>query len=309
MKFVQRPAPAILALTLVLLACARTANGNPGLPPGESTRTLTHGGIERSYILHMPATYDSTRPVAVVLVFHGGGGNAHNAVRVTGFNEQSDRSGFLAVYPNGTGRLEDAILTWNGGDCCGYAQERNVDDVGFVRALLADLESIVQVDPQRVYATGMSNGAIFSYRLACEMSGMFAAIGPVAGTLNVDCQPAQPVSVIHFHGTSDRHLPYVGGVGEASLTGVDYASVSDSIEFWSDFDACTAVQELQAGIVTHLSRTGCAPGTAVELYTLTGGLHAWPGSQGPGWPGGDTSSSEIDATQIMWEFFAAHPKQ
>ncbi|MGH8245909.1 MAG: alpha/beta hydrolase family esterase, partial [Gammaproteobacteria bacterium] len=124
--------------------------------------------MDRSYILHVPPSFDPDQPVAVVLIFHGGGGNADNAVRMTGFNGQSDESGFLAVYPNGSGRLGDLVLTWNGGDCCGYAQEHNVDEVGFLRALLTDLNSSVRVDASRVYATGMSNGAIFAYRLACE---------------------------------------------------------------------------------------------------------------------------------------------
>lgn len=313
MNIQQRLIQALIAVMLGLLACRRDAQPTPAslpLSPGEVTRTLLHDGVTRSYLLHIPSSFDPTQPAPVVLIFHGGGGNAQNAIRMTGFNRQSDRSGFLAVYPNGTGRLDDLVLTWNGGECCGYAQENNVDDVGFVRALLTDLSSSVRMDAQRVYATGMSNGAIFAYRLACEMSDVFAAVGPVAGTQNVECLPEQPVSIIHFHGTADAHLPYAGGVGEESLTDVEYNSVMDSVLFWAQFNACPDPPVVvENGIISHLGYGQCASQTSVQLYTIHGGLHAWPGSEGPGWPGGDMPTPEIDATRVIWDFFAAHPKR
>lgn len=307
MNIEDRIGRALLATLLGLLACARSADS--GLPSGDTVRTITHDGVERSYILHLPPWLDPVQPAPVVLVFHGGGGNAENAVRMTDFNELSDRHGFLVVYPNGAGRLGDMVLTWNGGECCGYAQENNVDDVGFVRALLTDLSSSVRVDAQRVYATGMSNGAIMSYRLACELSDVFAAVAPVAGTQNVECHPEHPVSIIHFHGTADAHLPYEGGVGEESLTGVDYNSVMDSVLFWADFNACADSPVIvEDENISHLAYEDCENDTSVQLYTIQGGLHAWPGSDGPGWPGGDMPTSEIDATGVIWDFFAAHPK-
>ena len=125
-------------------------------------------------------------------------------VRFCGLNEKADQEGFIAVYPNGTGRLEP-MLTWNGGNCCGYAQWNNVDDVGFTRALLDDLAKVVNVDAKRVFATGISNGGIMCYRLASELSDRIAAIAPVSGTMGtLTCNPKRPVSVIHFHGTEDR---------------------------------------------------------------------------------------------------------
>ena len=208
---------AVIFILVSMLACARNTPSVPSpstLPIGDSTRKLDFEGLERSYILHVPSAYDKTHPLAVVLVFHGGGGNAENTVNTSEFNKQADKSGFLAVYPNGSGRLGDKILTWNGGTCCGFALEHNIDDVGFVRAILKDLQSIAEIDSKRVYATGISNGGIMAYRLACEASDVIAAIGPVAGTQNfTPCEPNQPVSVIHFHGTDDQHLPYAGGIG------------------------------------------------------------------------------------------------
>ncbi len=211
-----------------------TAPAFPGVPAGETTRTLTHDGLERSYILYIPASINWSRPVPIVFVFHGGTGNAESAIRMSGFNGVADQNGFIVVYPNGTGRLSDnKLLTWNGGTCCAYAQENNVDDVGFVRAIVADLQPLVNIDPKRIYATGMSNGGILSQRLACEAADLFAAIAPVSGTLNFSpCNPSQPISVIEFHGTADQKIPYSGGFGPESLVNVDFTSVQDSIGFW-----------------------------------------------------------------------------
>jgi polyhydroxybutyrate depolymerase len=301
-------------LILSVLACARstpTPAPTSTLPSGNLTRALNFAGKERSYILHIPPNLDASQSLPLVFVFHGGGGNAENAMRTSGFSSLADKDGFLVVYPNGSGRFDEKLLTWNGGDCCGYAQETNADDVGFVKAILEVVNSIAPVDATRIYATGMSNGGIMSYRLACELSDVFAAIGPVAGTLNYgECDPSEPVSVIHFHGTDDQHLPYEGGVGEKSLVGVDFVSVADSVEFWAGRDGCNPepVSE-ENGDIRHESYTGCAKNTAVELYTIIGGEHAWPGSEGPGWVGGDRPTSEPDATQVMWEFFEAHPKK
>jgi polyhydroxybutyrate depolymerase len=303
-----------VVILISALACAHSATPNApassALPAGDSIRILNHDGLERSYILHVPPGLDRTQPTAVVVVFHGGGGNAENAVRLTNFNTQADQAGFLVVYPNGTGRMGDRLLTWNGGTCCGYAQEQNVDDVGFVRAIIADLQSITTIDSKRIYTTGLSNGGIMSYRLACEASDLIAAIGPVAGTQNIThCEPEEPVSVIHFHGTNDNHLPYDGGVGSESRIGVNYASVNDSIQFWVDYDQCLSTPIVEEfSDIRHLAYTGCASGSAVELYTIVGGGHAWPGSDGPAWRGGDQPTMTISATQIIWEFFVAHPK-
>ena len=326
---------AIIVLLATILACARTnrplvptrapvtpANvstvpatippqqNTSGLPSGETTRTLTHDGRERSYLLYVPASVDWSKPAPLVLVFHGGTGNGKSAQAMSGFNETAFRNGFIVAYPDGTGRFSDEIiLTWNGGDCCGYAQQEHVDDVGFVRALVAELESQVDIDPKRIYATGLSNGGILSQRLACEAADLFAAIAPVAGTLNfAPCNPSQPVSVIEFHGTADQHLPYDGGVGAQSLVGVNFASVRDSIGFWAAFDGCSASPLTESfSDIQHETWTSCAGSTAVELYTITGGGHAWPGGRG-GWPGSDEPTHTISATELIWQFFAAHPK-
>jgi polyhydroxybutyrate depolymerase len=243
-----------------------------------------------------------------VFIIHGGLGTAQGMIPITGFNTQSDKSGFIAVYPNGSGRLDDQFLTWNGGQCCGYAQQQNVDDVGFFRQLIKDLATIITVDPKRIYATGLSNGAIMSYRLACELADQIAAIAPVASTQNIDaCQPGQPVSVIHFHGTADTHAPYDGGVGSKSLTTLNHAPVKDTIAFWAKQNGCPAqpVREHSEHII-HDSYAPCQQSTAIELYAIESGGYAWPGGEA-WWEGADQPTQEISATALIWEFFAAHP--
>jgi len=160
-------------------------------------------------------------------------------MRTSGFNTLADEKDFIVAYPNGTGRFGDKLLTWNGGTCCAYAVDHQIDDVGFIRALITELESKYKIDPKRIYATGLSNGAIFSFRLACDASDIFAAIAPVSGTLNyAQCNPSQPVSVIEFHGTEDTHIKYDGGAGPDSLVDVPFASVKDSVSFWLNVDQC-----------------------------------------------------------------------
>ena len=172
-----------------LAACARA----PGDAPGDATQSLIHAGRERSYILHLSPTLAPERKYPLVIVLHGGGGNAASAGKMTGMNQQANRENFIVVYPNGAGRLGDRLLTWNSGNCCGYALDHQVDDVGFLRALVERLLTQYPIDPKRVYATGISNGGMMSYRLACEASDLVAAIAPVAAALNTECKPVEPV--------------------------------------------------------------------------------------------------------------------
>ena len=157
------------------------AQGEP-LGPGDHTRTLAVADLKRAYFVHIPKSYDGSKPYPVVLAYHGGASTAEGMTRFSGLSEAADKHGFIVVYPSGTGNLDKA-LTWNGGNCCGYAMQKQIDDVDFTRAVLDDLARVVKIDPKRVYATGMSNGAIMAYRLASELSDRIAAIAPVAGPM------------------------------------------------------------------------------------------------------------------------------
>jgi polyhydroxybutyrate depolymerase len=257
------------------------------LAVGDATRSLTVGGKDRTYLVHVPAGYDRKKPAAVVLIFHGGASNAATMVRFCGLNDKADEAGFVAVYPNGTG-LSGRALTWNAGNCCGYAERNKIDDVAFVRALLDDLERVAAIDPKRVYATGISNGGMMCYRLASELSDRIAAIAPVSGTMGTEtCHPRHPVSVMHFHGTSDEFLPFNGGRGSKSLASIHFYSVDHSIRTWVEADGCNkepAASRLpdRANDGTRVVRKtygGGRAGTEVVLYVIEGGGHTWPGRE------------------------------
>lgn len=187
------------------------------LKPGMHRRAVNVSGQQRSYLVHLPADRPNT-PSAVVLVFHGGGGNAENAVRMSGFDRAADKHGFVAVFPDGSGRMQERFLTFNSGNCCGAALDEKVDDVAFKRALIMDLTTIVSVDYQRLFVTGMSNGGMMAYRLACEAADLFAAAAPVAGANNLEaCNPARPVAMLAVHGTDDRSVKFAGGRSDPAL--------------------------------------------------------------------------------------------
>lgn len=300
----------MLAITLIL----STLLAAEPVGPGDHTRTLDFGGRTRSYIVHVPPKYDAKQPIPVVLAFHGGGSNADQMVRFCGLNEKADKERFVAVYPNGTGRLE-RMLTWNGGNCCAYAMLNKVDDVGFTRSLLDDLTKVVNVDARRVYATGISNGGIMAYRLASELSDRIAAIAPVAGTMGTKtCSPKRPVSVLHFHGTDDRFLPFKGGIGEKSVAQVVFLPVEHSIQSWVKADGCPekpVVQDLpkKTDDGTTVQQKTYGPGkdrAEVVLLTINGGGHTWPGRD-PVVRFLGKSTKNVSANDLMWEFFKRHP--
>ena len=194
----------------VLLLIALSAPGGNFLAVGDHSRELKIGETFRSYSVHIPPSYDPARPTPVVLVFHSAMMNGNLMARFCGLSEKADRCGFVVVYANGTGSTP-LFLYWDAGGVRG----RVSDDVGYVARLLDDLATVVNVDPKRVFAAGMSNGAMMCYRLAAELSDRIAAIAAIAGTMAIeDCRPRRPVPVIHFHGTKDGLVLY-GGPGRA----------------------------------------------------------------------------------------------
>lgn len=310
----------VLLIVLTMSACGRqpvspsqpTIDAQVSIHPGDYNGSLSVDGRQRSYILHLPPSYNNKTKMPLVIVLHGGGGNAENIMTTTGFSAKADAAGFIVVYPNGTSRLNnDNLLTWNAGNCCGYALDNNVDDVSFIRALIDELLGRLAVDPARIYATGMSNGGMMCYLLACQLSDKIAAIAPVAGAMGMDnCYPTQPVSVIIFHGTADEHVLYYGG---KPLKQVDNhpridKSVSYAVNFWVKANDCFPVSQKEVmGTIIKETYSGGKDGSEVVLYTIVDGKHAWPGGTS-GWLGGDVPTKELSATDVMWDFFASHPK-
>lgn len=261
------------------------------IQPMDAQRKLKVGDLQRTYFLHIPAGLNDQQAVPLVFFFHGYQENGSYARIYTNLDQIANANGFIVVYPDGSGSA--GSLSWNGSGCCGYALQNNVDEPAFVHAILADVETIARVDAKRTYAAGFSNGALLSYRLACTMSDTFAAVAPAGGVLMyAPCQPAQPVSLMHVHGMTDNVVPFDGGG-----SGIQFPPVKESLAAWTKLDGCSGAEQVEKnGILTHTTYGTCAPGVSVQLYTIDHIGHTWP------------SQYVAPISQIVWDFFAAHPK-
>ncbi|SMX34738.1 alpha/beta hydrolase family esterase [Actibacterium lipolyticum] len=196
-------------------------------------RTLKFGKFERSYIAHIPDDADARGKLSVIFAFHPGYGTSEGFEKQLGLHEAAGADDFIIVYPNGFWR------SWNQGDCCGPAKEHNVDDVAFVLEILSDLHSFVKLDQGNHFATGFSNGAGMSQRLACELNSEIAAIAIAGGTRDnsAGCEMKYPVSVLMMHGLEDGFSPYDGGMGVLEKPG-PRPSVDSNVDFWAKANNC-----------------------------------------------------------------------
>ncbi len=281
--------------------------------PGTYNWTLEHDELTRSYRVNIPPSYTPTKPPALILAFHGGGGRGLGAEILSGLTPLSDQEGFIVVYPDGVGR------TWNDGRGLQRfpSQRDNVDDVAFVSKLIDTLIEKLSIDPKRVYATGISNGGHFVNRLGIELSNKIAAIAPVAATMaNAVAESApegKPVPVIHFHGRADRFNYWEGG-GRASP---DTFSVPAIIQWWVKRNGIkpvplTEVLPDKEDDGTWIIRETYGPGkegTEVILYRIEGGGHTWPGGYQyyPESRIGKTTR-DIHASALMWDFFTKYTR-
>jgi polyhydroxybutyrate depolymerase len=281
-------------------------------------------GLARSYLLFQPqgstenAGSSLQSPaqqglLPLVIAFHGSGVDARQMANFCGLHELGAAERFAVVYPNGTGHTSHT-LSWNAGNCCGKAMLTQTDDVGFVRRIIDDVSQQLPIDASRIYAVGFSNGAMMAYRIAIELSEVFAAIAPVGGPMGFEAaQPARPVSVCHFHGTADEFAPYDGGVGKKSVSRCNFQSVAQSITSWVAADACDPspkIEQLPLSIedglpITRTHYTGGREGSEVILHTIHGGGHTWPGRATPFTILG-RSTKNLDANRTIWGFFGRH---
>jgi polyhydroxybutyrate depolymerase len=328
----------LLSLSVfILIACRQTATLSPTATsaPEESPTQVSiadpvpaagnydlnmdNEGDARDVVLHLPPAYDGESKLPLVIVLHGGAGNGEHIQRLTEMDADADEYGFVVAYPDGSGRLDERLFTWNAGHCCGYAFENNTDDIGFLELLIDRLVSHYNIDPQRVYIAGISNGGMMAYRAGVELADKVAAIAPIAGSIGgqasantqllVPNEPSHPVAVIAFHGMEDQHVLYIGGNSPLAVDGRIDLSVAGSINFWVSANACDTVasQETQAeGNIVIDRYTNCNGGADVVLFTIVDGGHAWPGAR----RGlvSDLPTQDISANQMMLEFFLAHPK-
>jgi len=275
--------------------------------PGDYDYSLKHNGKKRTYKLHVPRSY-SGRPTALILAFHGGMGSAEVMSKYYGLREKSDRQGFIVAFPNGASRLPTGkFATWNAGNCCGYAVESQSDDVGFIKAVIDDIKNKVNVN--KVFATGMSNGGMLSYRLACDMSDTFSAIAAISGTDNYDeCNPTKPISIMHIHSLQDSHVLYKGGCGPDCLVGgeTEFVSVPKTIAKWVNINQCNKsprrVFQNENAFCDEYS--GCKSNVTVKVCTTRDGGHSWAGAKKVPNPLEKNSPSQsINATDEIWKFF------
>ncbi len=323
------PVVMVVAVLLITPLAAQRPRGTfqpaPAEPSARTTNatqsiSMTYQGMTRRYLLHVPSGASG----ALVLAFHGGSETPENQEDISGLSALSDRERFIVAYPEGIGK------SWADGRGSTTADKQGVDDVGFAKAVVADIARTHVVDRARVFATGPSNGGIFSNRLGCDAADTFAAIGPVIGTiasaLAPGCHPSAPVSVIGIQGVSDPVVPFNGGKVGGSLEGAAAGGMVESSratqELWRSLDGCGAMpastneppRAHDGTSVTRREFSGCRSGVDVVWYEIEGGGHRWPPHEGRGVQEIlarrtlGVSSQNMEASETLWRFFAAHPR-
>lgn len=275
--------------------------------PGSYTVRQPFGGVERSYRIYIPASYeDGDEAVPLIIVMHGAGGTGAGIESFSGFNELSEQEGFIVIYPNG---IDNVWADGRDGDPRVGVQ----DDVAYLSRVIDFLVRSLPIDPARVYATGHSMGGFMAFRLACEIPERIAAIAPVAATfpnyLRDECIESPPVPMVMVHGTDDNIVPWAG-------VPIAYFSAGQSLGFWAVHNECNTREGISAlenidpddgTFVLYEGYTDCANDADVQLYGVYHGGHTWPGHPiGVSFDLGLTSA-DLDATAVIWEFFSEHP--
>lgn len=280
--------------------------------PGLYTLSISHNGMARYFKLYVPKTYNAEKPTPLVFSLHGGGGDMALKASERHYKQisTSDRFGYIALIPNGFSIYKSGKLaTWNAGNCCGLSRDNKIDDVAFIRSLIERAKELLNIDASKIFASGMSNGGMMSYRLACEMSDTFKAIAAVAGTDNtVECNPKKPISILHIHAKNDDHVLYNGGIGSEAADVkyiTNFKSVAETMQKWAKFNKCNLnpVKIVEALGYRCEAYNGCANNVTVQLCTTETGGHSWPGGLPPRGTK-DASFSGFSASVMNWEFFS-----
>jgi len=305
-------APQSAAVRLLLLAAVAPAAWCAELAPGDYRFALDSGGRSRSYLVHVPPQAASG-PLPAVINLHGGGGNASQHRRDSGLDAAADRHGYIGVYPDGSGRLKDRLLTWNAGNCCSYAQAHAIDDVGFIGAVIDDLARRAAVDAKRIYVAGHSNGGMMAHRIGEALPDRIAAIASVAGAHVPAPGTGRAIPVLHIHSVDDPRALYRGGLGPPfPLTGsrVLHPAVAATMAAWARRNGCdpTPVEKEAREAGGHTARRlvhgHCRDRAEVALWQLTGAGHGWPGAASKREALIGPATQVIDANTEIWNFFA-----
>ena len=290
-------------------ACMGSTSETP--QPGTSARSFVSAGLQRCYLLHIPPEYERGQSLPLIISLPGFTSNPMGQQYLTRWSEFADNEGLILVFPQGT----SFPLRWNSSTTF---TDSDVDDVQFIANLIDEVSKIVTVDPQRIYVDGMSNGGSMANRVACELADKVAAVGVVAGPPQEPpggCNPERPISLIAFYGTDDPLVAYEGGAMRESFISklthrsshpISFPPVKSYIEAWAERDGCSPVPEPipPQGDASGVRYIDCKNTAEIVFYTIEGGGHTWPGGR-PTFVG--KTSSDISASQVMWEFFKTHP--
>jgi polyhydroxybutyrate depolymerase len=310
------------SISVALCSCGGGVTGGTGVgqncpaQQGTTCQSLMISGANRTYLLHVPSNFQKNSS-ALIIVLHGSGGNGLGMEIGTGFSTLADKDGFAVVYPDGLFELNGGQTNW------AYFFNEFTDDVGFIRQLINSLQSSVQPDPRKIYVTGLSSGALMSHRLGVQLSDLVAAIGVVEGALFYNAfvsappvAPAlSPTSVLILHGDQDTTIPCCGTSTVASQDQTLSYWTGTSADNCLTFDTTALLCDSQGGITSVVEKdaTNCLGNTEVKYYKLIGGIHTWytvsmniP-SQVPFNPDFN-SATGITTDEVLWNFFAAHPK-
>lgn len=290
---------------LLLLSCGKDST-QPQPAQFRFTEQVVIDGIRRTYIVKLPEDYyqkDTARPLVIGL--HGTGGNAEQFENAYGFEQKGNEEGFITIFPDGVEKQDGIglfqIRTWNAGSCCDYAMYTNVNDVKFISTLIDNISNRFKVNKKKVYVTGMSNGGMMAYRLASELPDKIAAVGIVSGDMVApkDVSKQGIVPILHIHAMPDTKVPFAGGIG---IGGYDFPPAMDGINYWVTRNNCKKDPVKMQYDKYEVNSWNDGDGkTLVQLYLTKDGGHAWPSSAVQG-RRGDTPSTAINATNIIWSF-------
>ncbi len=290
------------------------------VPAGHALRTLTEGGVERIYLLYVPSQYDRAKPLPLVLMLHGFGGTAANAIRETGWSAKADREGFIVAYPQATRPDERAApnlrtngTAWNDGSGRFHSSERSIDDVAFIRTVIERTQKEFSIDAKRVYVTGFSNGGSMTFRIGNKLADRVAAIAPVASASWADTlSPVRKLSMLYITGTKDPLNPLEGGVPRLAFKkqsddGKAKRAVEAQIAQWVSalgLPSSASSDETVNGVRRQVFGS---PKTTpqVEYITVEGLGHIWAGGENvlPEFVVGKPTD-KFNATDTIWAFLS-----
>lgn len=289
---------------MTLLSCNKQDdNQNNQTIELEYYDSIISDGLERTYFVHLPASYNPSNSYPLIFAMHGGGLLGYEGIEgQSQLSELSDSENFIVVYPEGLKTL--GFRTWNAGDCCPSATILETDDVGFINALLDKLNLELSINIKKVYATGFSNGGQLAYKLANRYPNKFAAVSSVAGVLqDFPFNPARKVPIIHFHSYLDSTAPYNGGFSDAPNIDLEFPSVDSTLLLIANNYNCGVIKQTlfsDPNTYDFFNYSDCDSGVEIELYVSQDGGHSWPGGQAfPNTP----ISNHFSASALMWEFF------